>query len=235
MNNLYNLLLWVLFEPPKLLGKDLSMVEIKNPRESSPDEAPMVGDHLAMDLLNTQVREGEALVEYWNTGEDVLRWLARFGIEVPPGSEPVDEQVVLAQAHALRAVAREVITRRKRGEPFDLAGLNAYLEGYITSPKLLRCSGDAFALVTVPRGGMISSLLGPVAHAVAQLLVDGNVDLVRQCEHPECVLWFYDRTKAHKRRWCSMALCGNRYKAAQFRKRNSDTAREQDAHPRVAE
>lgn len=203
------------------------MVEIKNSHESCRDEAPMVGDHLAMDLLNTQARDGEALIDYWNTGDDVLRWLARFGIEVPPGSEPVDEQVLLAQTHALRAVTREVITRRKRGETVDVGGLNAYLEGHVTSRKLLRRAGGEFALVTVPRGGTISSLLGPLAQAVAQLLVDGNFDLVRQCEHPECVLWFYDRTKAHKRRWCSMALCGNRYKAAQFRKRSSDTAREQ--------
>jgi predicted RNA-binding Zn ribbon-like protein len=78
----------------------------------------------------------------------------------------------------------------------------------------------------VARGGAISALLGPLAQAVAQLLVDGDFDLVRQCEHPECVLWFHDRTKAHKRRWCSMALCGNRHKAARFRKRSSDTARE---------
>jgi predicted RNA-binding Zn ribbon-like protein len=65
-------------------------------------------------------------------------------------------------------------------------------------------------------------MLGQVAEAVAQLLVEGDATLVKQCEHLDCILWFYDRTKAHKRRWCSMATCGNRYKAAQFRKRNSD-------------
>ena len=203
------------------------MVEIKNPREAIRDEAPMLGDHLAMDLLNTQVRDGAALIDYWRTGDDVLRWLERFGIQVAPGGDPVDEQVLLAQSRTLRAVARDLITRRKRGETCELAGLNAYLEGYVTSPKLVRCAGDEFALVTVARGGMIPSLLGPVAQAVAELLIDARFDLVRQCEHPECVVWFYDRTKAHKRRWCSMALCGNRYKAARFRKRSSGTAGEQ--------
>jgi predicted RNA-binding Zn ribbon-like protein len=62
--------------------------------------------------------------------------------------------------------------------------------------------------------------LGVLAEAVATLLAEGDFTLVRQCEHPECVLWFYDRTKSHRRRWCSMALCGNRHKAAQFRARN---------------
>ncbi len=52
-----------------------------------------------------------------------------------------------------------------------------------------------------------------------ELLVEGDFELVRNCEHPDCILWFYDRTRSHKRRWCSMATCGNRYKAARFRER----------------
>jgi predicted RNA-binding Zn ribbon-like protein len=59
----------------------------------------------------------------------------------------------------------------------------------------------------------------PVAEAAAQLLAEGEFQLVRVCEHPDCTLWFYDRTKSHKRRWCSMAVCGNRHKVAEYRKR----------------
>ncbi|GGG49117.1 hypothetical protein [Chelatococcus composti] len=42
----------------------------------------------------------------------------------------------------------------------------------------------------------ITSALGPVADAVARRLAEGDPTLFKQCEHPECVLWFYDRTKA---------------------------------------
>lgn len=199
------------------------MEEIMESLRPRPAGAPMVGDHLAMDLLNTQVQGDSAPVEHWNSGEDVLEWLARHGIVPTAGSEAADVQVLLAQARALRTAARDVIGRRKRGESFDLGGLNAYLDGHMTSPKLLRTEDGALALARIPRSGAIASLLGPVAESVAQLLVDGDFDLVRQCEHPECILWFYDRTKAHRRRWCSMALCGNRHKAAQFRKRSSAT------------
>lgn len=62
-------------------------------------------------------------------------------------------------------------------------------------------------------------ILGSIAEGVGSLLADGEFSRVKQCEHPDCVLWFYDRTKAQRRRWCSMAICGNRVKAAQFRKR----------------
>lgn len=198
------------------------MVLSKNLDKDLQGAPSTLGDHLALDLLNTQVRSGDVLVEHFNTAEDILRWLARNGIELLAGNDTVDEQVLVAQMHALRAVARNAITQRKRGETIDVGELNAFLDAHLTSSKLLSNEGQ-YSLVQVPRGGVIASLLGPVAQVVAELLVDDNFDLVRQCEHPECVLWFYDRTKAHKRRWCSMAICGNRYKAAQFRKRNNET------------
>ena len=58
----------------------------------------------------------------------------------------------------------------------------------------------------------------PVA-AVAALFADGDRGLVRKCEDPLCTLWFYDRTKAHRRRWCSMGVCGNRAKVRAHRER----------------
>jgi predicted RNA-binding Zn ribbon-like protein len=39
-------------------------------------------------------------------------------------------------------------------------------------------------------------------------------DRIKQCAHPQCVLWFYDTTKNAARRWHSMETCGNRAKAA---------------------
>jgi len=62
-------------------------------------------------------------------------------------------------------------------------------------------------------------LLAPVAEAAADLLANGDFDLIRKCEDASCTLWFYDRTKSHRRRWCSMAVCGNRHKVAAFRRR----------------
>jgi predicted RNA-binding Zn ribbon-like protein len=63
-------------------------------------------------------------------------------------------------------------------------------------------------------------LLVPVAEAAASLFLLGDRRLVRHCEGAGCPMWFYDRTKAHRRRWCSMAVCGNRAKARRFYGRN---------------
>jgi hypothetical protein len=44
-------------------------------------------------------------------------------------------------------------------------------------------------------------------------LLDASPDRVKHCENPDCVLWFFDTTRNGTRRWCSMAVCGNRMKA----------------------
>lgn len=182
--------------------------------------APMVGDHLALDLLNTEAADNGETVDYWTSGDDVLAWLARHGVTPAPGSR-IDSAALLAQAQALRALARKLIVRHKEGKDGAIAPLNAYLHAALSAPHLARDAEGRLALTRTPGADAVATMLGRLAEAVAQLLVDGDVALIKQCEHPDCILWFYDRTKAHKRRWCSMALCGNRYKAAQFRKKGS--------------
>lgn len=183
-------------------------------------EAPQIGDHLALDLLNTEARSQGQVVDYWGTVEDVHRWLMRHGIAAATRSKeaPAD---LLVRGRRLRDAVREAVCVRKAGGAITVAGLNEYLQTYLTSPLLVPDEAGAVTLARVARGDATSSLLGPVAEAAAQLLVEGDFALVRQCERPDCILWFYDRTKSHKRRWCSMAQCGNRNKAAQFRKRSA--------------
>ncbi len=183
-------------------------------------EAPQVGDHLALDLLNTEARNQGHAQDYWTTGEDVRRWLARQGVAASNTGKqaPAD---LLSRGRELRAAVREAVLARKAGGPVAVDAINAYLQAYPTC-LLLQCDdAGELASTRVSRSNGTASLLGPVAEAAAQLLVEGDFALVRQCEHPDCILWFYDRTKSHKRRWCSMAQCGNRHKAAKFRKRNS--------------
>ena len=194
---------------------------MKTQHDDSLPGAPLVGDHLALDLLNTQASSNGAALEFWNSGDDVLRWLARCGVTPAEQGAVPDLPDLLSRALALRTLARRLLAERAEGESGDVSALNAWLDAYLSAPHLGRNAEGKLVLSRVARGDAIASLLGPVAEALADLLAHGDFALVKQCEHPDCILWFYDRTKAHKRRWCSMALCGNRYKAAQFRKKSS--------------
>jgi predicted RNA-binding Zn ribbon-like protein len=55
-----------------------------------------------------------------------------------------------------------------------------------------------------------------IIHSIIQTLDTIPIHRIRNCEHSECRLYFVDTSKSGKRRWCSMELCGNRQKAAEF-------------------
>jgi predicted RNA-binding Zn ribbon-like protein len=190
--------------------------------QSQAGAAPLIADHLALDMLNTEAGVGDAQQDFWRSSDAVLDWLARCGIDAgaPSGSTT---DAFLRDAKVLRAAARDLIQRRMGGEKGDPALLNRYLAAVGSTPALVWDEAQPH-LVRQGEAPSPARALGVLAEAVATLLAEGDFTLVRQCEHPECVLWFYDRTKSHRRRWCSMALCGNRHKAAQFRARNRPSA-----------
>lgn len=192
-------------------------------------QAPMIGEHPALDLINTEARSsrGEA-VDYWQSGADVLAWLEQLNLTPAPDlyRERVDHEELLSQAKALRAIARHMLVDRgPPAVPADITSLNVFLHGYRSTPQLAHDAEGNLVLARLACSDALASLLGPVAEAVAQFLVEADFALVKKCEHPDCILWFYDRARGGRRRWCSMATCGNRHKVARFRKRAAATSR----------
>jgi predicted RNA-binding Zn ribbon-like protein len=61
----------------------------------------------------------------------------------------------------------------------------------------------------------------PIVESAADALVAGELSRVRRCADPRCMRVFYDGTKNGRRRWCDMATCGNRAKAARHRQKTS--------------
>jgi len=76
-----------------------------------------------------------------------------------------------------------------------------------------------FALAQKRRWNSSDALLLPIAEAMARLVCEEDFAHVKACEGPACTLLFADHTRGHARRWCSMALCGNRAKQAAHRLR----------------
>ena len=67
------------------------------------------------------------------------------------------------------------------------------------------------------------ALLLPIARALADLICDDDFTKVKACEGATCTLIFIDRTRRQARRWCSMAVCGNRAKQQAHRDRIKST------------
>ncbi len=83
----------------------------------------------------------------------------------------------------------------------------------------LRPRFDAPRLEPTAEGvrGAIGRILG-IAF-LAEL--DGSWHRFRMCADPTCTTVFYDRSKNHSAKWCSMQNCGNRSKVRAFRERHA--------------
>ncbi|MCY1525590.1 CGNR zinc finger [compost metagenome] len=148
----------------------------------------------------------------------MLAWLNLAGV-LPDGIEAPPEGL-MTLALQLREAAKSLLNAARLGREADASVVNHVLEAGRRSKELKwDTANNAFKVVRRRLQESAASLLEPLAQAVVTLLTDAQLDLVRQCEAHDCTLMFHDKTKAHRRRWCSMAVCGNRMKVAAFRSR----------------
>ena len=178
-----------------------------------------VGDDLALDFINTAYGVDEEHQECLGSDAQVLDWLQRAGL--PASTEGMQNRpgALLKAALALRGTARDLVEKRKAGSVGDATTLNRVLSLGSSYRELVWSKRQEPSFEQRRRAGSVEALLVPVAEALASLLAQGDFALVRKCESSDCTLWFHDHTKSHRRRWCSMAQCGNRMKVAAFRAR----------------
>ncbi|WP_447043002.1 CGNR zinc finger domain-containing protein [Vreelandella sp. H-I2] len=185
---------------------------------SSKIAPPFIASNLAIDFINTQFGVGDERQECLDDDSSVITWLQQAGVlseyrgSPPPG--------IARLARQLRANMRELLISAQQGRPADPTVVNHVLErGYPIEKIEWQPTESAFQKKTVKRNMESESLLQPVAWTLVQLLTEEDLQLVKECEALDCVLLFHDQTKSHRRRWCSMAACGNRMKAAAHRAR----------------
>jgi predicted RNA-binding Zn ribbon-like protein len=193
-----------------------------------------VADALALDFLNSAATPADVPVEWLDSGEGLLRWLRQAELvpapvlnEVRSHSPPGELDKVAGQARGLREWFREFVERH-RGRPLtradlnELKPLNRLLERDDSYHQLEATPEDShrpFELLDLRRWRSPGTLLVPIAETVARFICAEDFTYVKACEGPTCRLLFADHTRGQARRWCSMALCGNRAKQANHRQR----------------
>lgn len=134
-----------------------------------------------------------------------------------PGAALATINAEVARAGA-RAIVVPVVTAPSGGAPAHGASVMS-ARGVATS--------DAFRTGGSAPGASVSSFvwgwddaapaldrpLWPVARSLAELLTSDELPRVRECAADNCAWLFIDTSKNRSRRWCDMAVCGNRAKA----------------------
>jgi predicted RNA-binding Zn ribbon-like protein len=180
-----------------------------------------VGDNLAINFINTRRMIEGQLTDTLQSDGDVKAWLKRLEVPIAKGPLLFSNGMLLQKARELREIALAAINDRKFGKKPSLVMLNRFLRSAPSHTALVTGDAKNIHVSRVYGKATVEEFLAPLAEAIASLLAEGNFDLIRHCEGDACVLWFYDRTKGHRRRWCTSTGCGNRAKVAAFRARNS--------------
>lgn len=196
--------------------------------------AIFVGDTLGLDFLNSIATPIDTPIDWIGDGEGLLNWLEQARLaptdalaSIRTRALPGELDKVADQARSLREWFRGFVWQHK-GHPLaadDLAQLeplNRLLERDESFSRIIPLPAGKdgpLRLETVRRWRSPEALLLPIGEALAQFVCTEDFSNVKACEGHNCTLMFADHTRGHARRWCSMAMCGNRAKQAAHRNR----------------
>lgn len=196
--------------------------------------AIFVGDAPGLDFLNSVATPADTTIDWIDDGEGLLSWLEQAHLVPTDVLKKTRTQVssreldkIADQARSLREWFRGFVLKHK-GRALalpDLSGLdplNRVLGRDEAYHRIILQPGRRPAPVQLQvarHWRLPEALLLPIGEILARLLSTEDFSYVKSCEGPGCTLLFADHTKGHVRRWCSMAICGNRAKQAAHRHR----------------
>ena len=188
-----------------------------------------IGNNLSLDFINTLIAENGEPKDLLKDFNDFAAWAIAVNLlEISQAEQlikdwkkTVELETALTDALEFREVLREMFVGLTHGKPVKtaaIAAINREIQNKSGAAEI-RKTENGFEKSFHAEYQKPRQLLAPIAESAADLLCYGDLSLIKKCEASDCVLYFYDTTKNHKRRWCSMAACGNRAKAAAFYRR----------------
>jgi predicted RNA-binding Zn ribbon-like protein len=224
-------------------GSSPSAARGAQPATARPLAPVFVGDRLWLDFVNTDdVRRGarvDALYDFdafvhWLELAAVLDAERAASLRRRAEQQRAGAAAALAEARRVRTALRRLAEHGAESERVRadaLAEINRVLSRS-AGTRRVECRPDgSFVRSFVPVGDAFAGLLIPVVDSAADALILGELPRVRRCAGERCARMFYDGTKNGRRRWCDMATCGNRAKAARFRKKGGRPAARTERAP----
>jgi predicted RNA-binding Zn ribbon-like protein len=186
-----------------------------------------VANKPTLDFLNTKPILADGPTELLPDVRALERWLTASNTVTSPKAKAVirgwrqssEAAVFLNQLIAFRERLRETVVRIENGSsPADafLAEVNSLLLQHPRHISLHKRDGKVVR-ETLFELRKPTDLWAPIIDATADLLTQTELSRIRKCE--SCVVHFFDTSKKGSRRWCSMNICGNKFKVAAYQRR----------------
>jgi predicted RNA-binding Zn ribbon-like protein len=186
----------------------------------------LIGGRLALDLANAgsprRRLSWEELISFLEATKVISAERTRLLLELPE-SEPMAAHALLERGSSLRDTLRQIFRGMLRKEPPKTEAVEAInqLLRVTEGHDELRYNAGRWRIEFVARESGLDWLLAAIARSAAEIVAEGENARLRLCANPDCGLFFYDASRTKKRRWCAMAVCGNRHKVASFAKKHT--------------
>jgi predicted RNA-binding Zn ribbon-like protein len=188
-----------------------------------------VGNLPCLDFVNTEIIARGERVDLLSGFADLVRWLQAASLLTAAEARTAEKRwedssegnAAFKDAVSLRRSLRVMAERLAAGKLPDRGSIEAINRPLASRPiyRQLELKGSKVVSRLQARSESARHLCVPIAESAAWLLEHGDMSLLRRCENPDCILFFYDTTKNKRRRWCSMDACGSRAKAAAYYRR----------------
>ncbi len=197
------------------------------------------------DFLNTRELENGFPVERLPTLDSALDWFVQRGVIHGEGADRLradaghDEAFgarEVARVHAVRDALREVADAIAEHRPPASGALDT-VNRALHARQVIELVPSLDGCVTVDHrhvGDPVDDALARLADPLVRELTTGHPERIKVCDNDRCRWVFYDTSRTARRRWCDMATCGNRAKAARHRARSKGVAEFPVEAPTVA-
>lgn len=217
--------------PPQTMSTLTKPAQHKSDGRRRPPRFELTAGNLCLDFVNTlDDRPSGQPKELLGKYDDLVRFaedtrilthlqadrLSAYGQATPDEAGRILRDAIELR-EAMYAIFSAVITRH--AVPASaLATLNGYVQRAAQHASLVPAD-EGFVWKFDSYGNSSEGLdvmLWPIVRSATDLLASDDLPFVHACSSPTCQWLFLDTSKNHRRRWCSMKLCGNRAKVRTF-------------------
>jgi predicted RNA-binding Zn ribbon-like protein len=172
----------------------------------------LIAGRISLDFVATVSERGTTDLDHLSTPADLVDWIEVADLTDRRLSATTAD---LEEARKLRESLFAVVTSwTQQSSPPERHRKIVNASAAMAPPTLVLTKDGQ-----VSRDGNVSSVLAALARDALDLADSPDRELVRWCADPNCTRPFVDQSRGRRRRWCGMRGCGDRAKAAAYRRR----------------
>jgi predicted RNA-binding Zn ribbon-like protein len=175
---------------------------------------------LCLDFANTGGIVSHTPAEDLATSEDMARWFGESALALPNLRVPAH---AMATIRMVRDASWRVAHAFAHGQPYERTDIEIINRAARTPPLVPQLEAES--------GGRrwhdsadVAAAVSTIARDAVELFASPDAHRIRECANPRCILFFVDRSRPGRRRWCSMRRCGNLAKTRHYRSHRADKA-----------